>query len=72
LNAAPVLRKAAIYALTFLEQAEGGDLDESSRETGLESLRKANFDRLIARLKALPMPGAGARPKLLDVGCAHG
>jgi len=56
----------------ILEQVEGGDLDESSRETGLAALRKANFRRLVQRLRELPTPGQGARPVLLDVGCAHG
>lgn len=55
----------------ILEQAEGGDLDESSRETGLAALRKANFSRLALRLKDLCVQGNN-RPKLLDVGCAHG
>ena len=55
----------------ILEQADGGDLDEASREQGLEHLRQANFQRLLALLGGLPSTGS-ARPRLLDVGCAHG
>lgn len=55
----------------ILEQVDGGDLDEASREKGLESLRQANFKRLLALLGGLVPPG-GAPPRLLEVGCAHG
>lgn len=56
----------------ILEQAEGGDLDESARESGLVALRKANFQRLMQRLRDLSQPPTVKKPKLLDVGCAHG
>ncbi|MFL6156518.1 MAG: class I SAM-dependent methyltransferase [Marmoricola sp.] len=52
----------------ILEQAEGGDLDESSREDALATLRRRNFDRIVGELGA---PAPGSAP-LLDVGCAHG
>ena len=55
----------------ILEQADGGDLDEGSRETGLVALRKANFHRLVQRLNEV-VPKGSVRPRLLDVGCAHG
>ena len=55
----------------ILEQAQGGDLDEASREQGLEHLRQANFQRLHGLLGGIAGPG-DARPRLLEVGCAHG
>lgn len=55
----------------ILEQAEGGDLDEASREKGLEFLRQANFKRLYTLLRGL-VPSGGTKPSLLEVGCAHG
>lgn len=55
----------------ILEQAQGGDLDEASREKGLEALRQANFKRLLALLDRM-LPAGDARPRLLEVGCAHG
>ena len=55
----------------ILEQVAGGDLDEASRETGLAALRQANFRRLAAFLDEFAPPG-GAKPRLLEVGCAHG
>lgn len=55
----------------ILSQAEGGDLDETAREQGLEQLRNANFRRLLAWMgRTLALPAS--RPRLLDVGCAHG
>ena len=55
----------------ILAQAEGGDLDEAAREQGLEQLRNANFRRLLAWMgRTLALPAG--RPRLLDVGCAHG
>ncbi len=55
----------------ILEQAQGGDLDEASREKGLEVLRQANFKRLFRLLSESVTPG-DAMPRLLEVGCAHG
>ena len=63
----------------ILEQPEGGALDEAARADGLADLRRRNFATLatlIAReLAATPTvtsTGGAARPRLLDVGCAHG
>ena len=55
----------------ILEQAQGGDLDEASREKGLEHLRQANFQRLFALLRGFAAAG-DAKARLLEVGCAHG
>jgi len=58
----------------ILDQAPGGDLDEVAREDALESLRRSNFRRLgkmIDRLTSC-LPSHPGRPRLLDVGCAHG
>ena len=55
----------------ILEQVQGGDLDEASREEGLAALRQANFRRLSATLGAC-VPEGDPRPRLLEVGCAHG
>lgn len=52
-------------------QAVGGDLDEEAREIGLASLRQRNFRDLAARVARL-FQGRSAKPRLLDVGCAHG
>lgn len=43
------------------------NIDESSRENGLRSLRVANFATLLRSIKKVKDSG-----KLLDVGCAHG
>ncbi len=55
----------------ILDQTDGGDLDEAAREQGLAHLRQANFERLLAWLCGVMQVG-DARPRLLDVGCAHG
>lgn len=55
----------------ILEQAEGGDLDEASRHKALAGLRQANFSRLLGRLTGM-VGDPDSRPRLLDVGCAHG
>jgi 2-polyprenyl-3-methyl-5-hydroxy-6-metoxy-1,4-benzoquinol methylase len=52
-------------------QSEGGDLDETARETSLETLRKENFRHLRDRIQD-HLAEAGRRKSLLDVGCAHG
>lgn len=60
----------------ILEQPEGGALDEAARADGLADLRRRNFATLatlIARERAAAStPSPHARPRLLDVGCAHG
>lgn len=43
-------------------------LDEAARRQALEPLRRDNARRVLRRLQGL----VGARPRLLDVGCAHG
>lgn len=55
----------------ILDQAQGGDIDEAARASGLWFLRRANFVRLAARLREL-FSDRKVRPSLLDVGCAHG
>lgn len=52
-------------------QAAGGDLDEAARESGLATLRKENFRRLVGRVRR-HLAAPETRPALLDVGCAHG
>jgi SAM-dependent methyltransferase len=58
----------------ILNQAPGGDLDEVAREDALETLRRSNFQRLMAIINRLTSKTpARQRPLcLLDVGCAHG
>ena len=58
----------------ILEQRAGGDLDEHLRGDALRTLRDRNFDAIAGWIRRLaPRSGAdGGRPKLLDVGCAHG
>jgi hypothetical protein len=56
-------------------QAPGGDLDEARRETGLAGLRQDNFRRLHAWLRGLgafARRAGDAKPRLLEVGSAHG
>lgn len=49
------------------------ELDEMSREAALLSLRQRNFRSIAAEVSALARDrGGDARPRLLDVGCAHG
>ncbi|MDH1661030.1 class I SAM-dependent methyltransferase [Stenotrophomonas sp. GD03777] len=47
-------------------------VDEAMREEGLEHLRQRNFQTLTADLGTRIAPADGMRPRLLDVGCAHG
>lgn len=47
-------------------------LDEALREEGLSDLRQRNFAVLADDLAARFPHRAGGRPRLLDVGCAHG
>jgi SAM-dependent methyltransferase len=58
----------------ILNQTPGGDLDEVAREDALETLRRSNFQRLITAVSVLTRktPARPHRPRLLDVGCAHG
>jgi SAM-dependent methyltransferase len=54
---------------TINEEKSHEHIDESARRSGLATLRKANFKRLVHILKNLrPEPGG----HLLDVGSAHG
>ena len=46
-------------------------IDESLRQTALQSLRVSNYARIIERLNATLQPSSSRR-SLLDVGCAHG
>jgi SAM-dependent methyltransferase len=54
--------------------ALAGKLDEAERERALQPIRDSNFETLLGWLRgALRIGnGSGARPRLLDVGCAHG
>lgn len=58
----------------ILNQAPGGDLDEVAREDALETLRRSNFQRLVAAINGLTSktPTRQHPLRLLDVGCAHG
>ncbi len=47
-------------------------VDEAIREEGLGHLRKQNFEALEAELAARVTAAGDGRPRLLDVGCAHG
>ncbi len=47
-------------------------VDEEMREEGLGPLRQRNFQTLVADLAQRVKGSGGRRPKLLDVGCAHG
>lgn len=47
-------------------------VDEKMREEGLEHLRQQNFQTLTLDLARRVSPAGGGRPRLLDVGCAHG
>lgn len=47
-------------------------VDEAMREEGLEHLRQRNFQTLTTDLGARITRTDGRRPRLLDVGCAHG
>lgn len=55
----------------ILAQADGEVLDEVARAQGLQALRNANFERILARLRQ-HYPAPNEPPGLLDVGCAHG
>lgn len=52
----------------------GEGLNEKARETALETLRHSNFRRLLAEINRLRLQRsfASRRPRLLDVGSAHG
>ncbi|GGY14399.1 hypothetical protein GCM10008098_01490 [Rhodanobacter panaciterrae] len=58
----------------ILSQAPGGDLDEVAREDALETLRRSNFQRLLAAIRGLTSKTSSCQHpmRLLDVGCAHG
>ena len=59
----------------ILDQQAGGDLDEHLRGDALRTLRDRNFNAIaqwVRRLVPAPRGDTAGRPKLLDVGCAHG
>lgn len=62
--------------ISSLEPAIGkieSTIDEDERESGLHDIRDSNFDALLAwLLQQRPVNQAASRPRLLDVGCAHG
>lgn len=47
-------------------------VDEVMREEGLGHLRQRNFETLEAELASRVRAAEGGRPRMLDVGCAHG
>ncbi|WP_312318556.1 class I SAM-dependent methyltransferase [Stenotrophomonas sp.] len=47
-------------------------VDEAMREEGLNQLRQSNFEALEADIARRVTAAGGERPRLLDVGCAHG
>lgn len=48
-------------------------IDEVAREHALSALRHRNFSRIATQISAMvPRSRIGKRPRLLDVGCAHG
>lgn len=57
-----------------IDQRDGPDIDEDERELALRPIREANFATLLTWLLGRPeLPkGGAAKPRLLDVGCAHG
>ena len=59
----------------ILDQRDGGDLDERLRGDALRVLRDRNFRTLGEWVRHAHADNTGAtttRPRLLDVGCAHG
>lgn len=57
----------------IVERAAGGDLDEIAREHALLTLRRRNFAVIADEISRLIRKNEGeSRPRLLDVGCAHG
>lgn len=56
----------------ILGQTPGGSLDETAREDALEALRRSNFRRLLITISRLVRRSSSSRPRLLDVGSAHG
>lgn len=57
----------------IVERAASGDLDEVAREHALLALRQRNFKVIAHEISRLVPRNEGAvRPRLLDVGCAHG
>jgi SAM-dependent methyltransferase len=63
--------EASTLSPRILEQRAGGDLDEVRREKALAPLRASNFSVLCTNVRAWLGPRT-QRPRLLDVGCAHG
>ena len=65
--------EGSVLQARILEQVPGGELDEFAREDALEPLRRRNFAHLSGLIReACPHPAAAGKPRLLDVGCAHG
>ncbi|MGH8083061.1 MAG: class I SAM-dependent methyltransferase [Lysobacter sp.] len=66
------LETAAFTA--HIDQRDGEDIDEDERELALRPIREANFDTLLEWLLQQPYvrDRIGNKPRLLDVGCAHG
>lgn len=59
--------------LHIVEVPDNLRLDEESRECALMSLRQRNFERIRRDISRLVHGRkAGLKPRLLDVGCAHG
>lgn len=60
--------------LTVDIDIEGGRevVDEAMREEGLGPLRQRNFQTLVEDLSGRVKGSDGQRPRMLDVGCAHG
>jgi SAM-dependent methyltransferase len=58
----------------FITDRKGVDIDEDAREQALRPLRERNFDTLLDwTLQHLDKHANGAaKPRLLEVGCAHG
>jgi len=66
--------EGSTLTVQILEQQPEGDLDETAREDALAPLRHENFTRLASEVSQRAKRGGprSARPRLLDVGCAHG
>lgn len=60
--------------IDILGQQPGGDLDEKAREVALGALRRSNFRHLLAEIGRLisRRSSVSGKPRLLDVGSAHG
>lgn len=61
--------ESASLAPAINQATEHGLLDEDKREASLRRIRNEAFKVIVARARE---HATGARPRLLDVGCAHG